>query len=47
MVVVVVLLMLLLLVCQLEVTKKYAALVLVRGNDDSFDSIHGEYICIH
>ena len=41
------LLLLLLLVCQLEVTKEDVSLVVVRGDDDSFDSIHGEYISIN
>ena len=40
------LLLLLLFVCELEVTKMDASLVVARGDDDSFDSIH-EYICIH
>ena len=32
----------LLLVCQVEVMKEDVSLVVVRGNDDSFDSIHGK-----
>ena len=43
-----ILLLLLLLVCQLEVIKEDVTLVVVRGNnDDSYDLIHGEYICIN
>ena len=35
------------LVRQLEVTKTDNSLIVVRGDNDSFDSIHGEYICIY
>ena len=46
-VMIVLLILVLLRVYQLEVTKKDTSLVLVRGNDDSFDQILEEYICIH